>query len=332
VTFARAAALALLLACGGARDARAEGAASTPASTPAPAAPAPSGPGTVAVAGIAGPIAAGPLRIRYEPSVAAEARALAVEAPGVCWKVATELGIEQPPAEVFLARRARDMARGLPPGHTPPPWAGGVTWPREGLIAIALASPEGARQHLVTLLTHEYSHLALAYAAHFRPVPRWFVEGFAHVQAGERSWGRAQTLAYAAAAGRLQPLDRLDRGFPLREDLATLAYAEAYDFVGYLREQSPGGLQKLLKGIADGDDFYSAFRTAYGRTLGTVERDWQADVKRRYLWWPIVTSGTGLWMILSVLAVVAFVRRRRRQRERLAQMELEELPPEQRPN
>ena len=282
---------------------------------------------------IAGPIVAGPLRIRYEPAVAAETRKLAAVAPGLCEKVAADLGITPPPAEVFVALRARDLTLGLPPGHTPPPWATGVTWPREGLIAIALGSPEGARQHLATVLTHEYSHLALAHAAGFRPVPRWFVEGFAHVQANERSLGRSQTLAYAAAAGRLQPLDRLDRGFPLREDLATLAYAEAYDFVGYLREKhGPGGLERFLRGIADGADFHDAFRAAYGRSLYAVERDWQLDVRRRYLWWPVVTSGTGLWMILSVLAVAAFVRRRRRQRERLARMEEEERRPAERPN
>jgi hypothetical protein len=315
VTAARAAALALLLACGGARDARAEG-------------PAASAPALAASAGLAGPVTAGPLRIRWQPTVAAETQALAAGAPAVCARVAADLGLAPPPAEVFVAQRARDLTLGLPPGHTPPPWATGVTYPREGLIAIALGSPDGARQHLPTLLAHEYSHLALAHAAGFRPVPRWFVEGFAHVQADERSWGRTQTLAYAAAAGRLQPLHRLDRTFPAREDLAALAYAEAYDFVGFLREKhGPGGLERLLRGVAAGDSFDDAFRVAYGRSLGAVERDWQADVKRRYLWWPLATSGTGLWMLLSLLAVVAFVRRRRRQRERLARMEEEERPP-----
>jgi hypothetical protein len=310
VTLVRATALALVLACGGARGA------GTDAAAPA------------AGAVIVGPIEAGPLRIRYEPAVADETRQLAAVAPALCARVAADLGIEPPRAAVFVAQRARDLTRGLPPDHTPPPWATGVTFPREGLIALALASPEGARQHLPTLLVHEYSHLALAHAAGFRPVPRWFVEGFAHVQANERSFGRASTLGYAAAAGRLKRLDLLDRGFPLREDLATLAYAEAYDFVGYLREKhGRDALERLLKEIAAGEEFHDAFRVADGRALRVVERDWQADVKRRYLWWPIATSGTGLWMLLSVLAVVAFVRRRRLQRARLAKMEAEERPP-----
>jgi hypothetical protein len=154
------------------------------------------------------------------------------------------------------------------------------------------------------------------------------VEGFAHVQADERSLGRASTLGYAAAAGRLERLDLLERTFPAREDLAALAYAQAYDFVGYAREKyGPAALERLLREIAAGEEFHDAFRVAYGRALKVVERDWQQDVKRRYVWWPLATSGTGLWMILSVLAVVAWVRRRRRQKERLARMEEEERPP-----
>jgi hypothetical protein len=300
IVTAAAAVLALLVTLVGARPARAEDA----------------------------PLVAGPLRLRYQPEVAADARALAAVAPAICARVAADLGIAPPPAEVFVALRARDLQAGLPPGHTPPPWATGVTFPRAGLIAIARAAPDGARQHLPTLLAHEYSHLALAHAARFQPVPRWFVEGFAHVQADERSLGRAQTLAYAAGAGRLMPLDRLDHGFPLREDLASLAYAEAYDFVGYLREHhGRGGLERLLGGIAGGAPFADAFRAAYGRPLGAVERDWQLDVRRRYLWLPLVTSGTAVWMLLSVLAVVAFVRKRRQQRAGLARMEAEERPP-----
>jgi hypothetical protein len=330
VSRAGAVALALLVAWSAGRDARAQGAASAPAAVGPASAPVVPGPASAPALppGLAGPLAAGPLRLRYQPAVAAQARRLAAEAPALCARVAADLGVPPPAADVALVLRARDLPTGLPAGHRPPPWATGVTYPREGLIAIATASPDGTRQHLPTLLKHEYSHLALAHAAGFRPVPRWFVEGFAHVQAGERSFGRAQTLAYAAAAGRLQPLHRLERGFPLREDLASLAYAQAYDFVGYLKEKhGAAGLERLLRGVAAGDSFDDAFRVAYRRTIFAMERDWQLDVRRRYVWLPLLTSGTGLWMLLSVLAVVAFVRRRRRQRERLARMEAEERPP-----
>jgi hypothetical protein len=271
------------------------------------------------------PLTAGPLTFRFEPAVAAETRALAAAAPALCAAVAADLGIAPPPAQVWVALRARDLGTGLPPGHVPPPWAGGVTYPAEGLIAIARAAPGGARQHLPTLLKHEYSHLALAVAAGHRPLPRWFIEGFAHVQAGETSLGRTETLAIAAAGGRLQPLDRLDRHFPRAEDLAALAYAESYDFVGYLREHGgAGGLSRLLAGVAAGRPFLDAFREAFGRSLGALEEEWRGDVRRRYVVWPLLTSGTLLWMGVSVLAVLAWRRRRRAQAARLQRMDEDE--------
>jgi hypothetical protein len=272
-------------------------------------------------------LAAGPLRVRFDPAVAAEARALAAEAPGLCAAVAADLSIRPPPADVWVAQRARDLGRGLPPGHVPPPWASGVTWPREGLIAIARAAPDGTRQHLPTLLRHEYSHLCLAHAAGFQPLPRWFVEGFAHVQAHEHSLGRTQTLAVAAVTGRLQPLDRLEHQFPVAHDLAALAYAEAYDFVGYLREQRPTGLGRLLAAVAAGQPFLGAFREGFGRSLGSWEEDWRGDLRRRYVIWPLLTSGALLWMALTPLAVLAWRRRRRAQAARLREMDEEERGP-----
>jgi hypothetical protein len=54
------------------------------------------------------------------------------------------------------------------------------------------------------------------------------------------------------------------------------------------------------------------------------ERRWRRSVTMRYRWIPALTSGGSLWLLISLLFVIAFLRKRRRSRAVLARWEEEE--------
>jgi hypothetical protein len=89
---------------------------------------------------------------------------------------------------------------------------------------------------------------------------------------------------------------------------------------------------RTLAGVAAGNDFEAAFEAAAGVPLGRdVEAFW-----RRYLFWyrwlPFLTSGAALWASVTALAILAVLRRRRRDAEMrrrwAAEERLEELASE----
>ncbi|MCS6799359.1 MAG: hypothetical protein NZ898_12685, partial [Myxococcota bacterium] len=127
-----------------------------------------------------------------------------------------ELGaVDGGPLEIRVARNPAEMAAMGPPAHPPPPYAIGVAYPRHSLVLVSLTAPRSGRVGEATsVLVHELSHVALHRASGGAPLPRWFVEGVAIHQAGEASLSRTRLLWGATVAGRLLPLEELERRFP----------------------------------------------------------------------------------------------------------------------
>ena len=126
-------------------------------------------------------------------------------------------------------RRSRAVA---PEGRGAPPWAIGVAYPDLGVISVATRRG-GQLVDPTSTLRHELAHIALGAALGDR-APHWLHEGFAYQHSAEWSWDRTETLAGMAWFGGIVPLDELDASFPAEESPANRAYAESYDFVGYL--------------------------------------------------------------------------------------------------
>lgn len=275
--------------------------------------------------------------VRAEAGLERRARRAAERAASDLARIETDLaGLPRVThVEVRLVKRAEALAAVAPPGRRAPAWATGVAWPGTGVVAVAARGRQGELLDWERTLSHELAHMALDEALAGHPVPRWLTEGFAYLHSSDFSWGRARTLMGAVIGGRIIPLGALEDAFPAREDEASLAYAQAYDFVAFLARRgrwederddgSRAAFQELIARLSAGDPPSRAAERAFGRTLGQLEREWLESLRTRYLWYPIGIGATSLWVFASALLVVGWWRRRREGRRTLRRWEIEEV-------
>jgi hypothetical protein len=220
---------------------------------------------------------------------------------------------------VRVARTPEQMAELAPEGAPPPPYAAGVAYPSAHLALLALQAPDTwDAPDLVELMRHELTHLALSDAVAGQHLPRWFDEGIAIHESGELPWARRMVLADATLGKRLLPFADLDRGFPVDRYDVNVAYAESADFVSFLlRDADRVRFGSLIERVRAGSEFGRALDDAYGTDLRKLEYEWRTEVTRRFGMVPALAGGGLLWVVIAALAVVAWVKRRKRAREKL---------------
>ena len=272
--------------------------------------------------------------VRCEAGLEATARELAAGAEVALARIGGDLAeLPQPRLiHVQIVHDAASLAAVAPAGRGAPPYAIGVAYPDLGVVSIALAR-NGQPTDAVATLRHELAHIALGAALGER-VPRWLHEGFANQHAGEWSWDRVETLAGMAWFGSIVPIDELDRSFPAEELPADRAYAESYDFVGYLSRRgryedgSDEGdrwpFRHFLGALGHGADLDAAAITGFGKPLHALFDEWRDSLAKRYLFAPIGLIGLALWIGCAGLLALAWWRRRRINRARLAQWDQDE--------
>jgi hypothetical protein len=274
------------------------------------------------------------VELACEPGLEDTARELGATAEAELQEISADLPDLPKPDVVTIqvVRDASSLASVAPPGGNAPSWAIGVAYPDLGIISIALrrnGQPADPRQ----TLRHELAHVALG-AALGSKAPHWLHEGFAYQHSADFSWDRTETLAGMAWFGGIFPIDELDYNFPPEEAPANRAYAESYDFVGYLarrgRWEDASDLgdrwpfRQFLRGIGQGQDLDHAAMAAFGKPLHALFDEWKDSLSKRYLFAPIGLLGLALWILCSLLLAVAFWRRRRANRRRMAQWDREE--------
>lgn len=272
--------------------------------------------------------AQGRVRWMYPEAAQDEIAQLQQELPAAHKTLERALGISVASAwDIRVARQADEMAA-LAPGHHVPDYAIGVAYPEEGLILLSLAAPfTFDRPDLSRLLVHELAHVALHHAVRGQPLPRWFNEGVAIHLAGERSITRLRVLWEAAVRGKLQPLETLSRTFPGTHHDVNVSYAQSADLVEHMLSgvDEESRFKQLLGSIRQGQSFEQAVHTAYGVSMGYIEREWRNSLLRRFGRWPSVLSGlTFLWALTAVLLLVGYIRARRRHHRTLARWSIEE--------
>jgi len=277
---------------------------------------------------------AGRITVYAAPGLEGTARQLADTAEAALARIAGDLpGLPAPGAiEVRLVDDASQLAAVAPADRGAPPWAVGVAYPELGVVSVAVRRGPNLLDAAATL-RHELAHMALGAALGPR-VPRWLHEGFAYQHSAEWSWERMETLAGMSWFGGVIPFAELDRSFPGEELPAHRAYVESYDFVGYLsrrgryEDRDDDGdrwpFRRFLAAIAAGGTIDSAARQAFGRPIGELFDEWRSDLGRRYLLMPVGLFGLTLWIIVAMLLVLAWRKRRKQNRSRLARWDEEE--------
>jgi hypothetical protein len=275
----------------------------------------------------------GRVTVFAEPELHDTAKQLADTAEATLTRIAGDLaGLPAPKQiEVRLVRDAKDLAGIAPGGRGAPHWAIGVAYPDLGIISVATRrgihwSDPGAT------LRHELAHIALGAA--LGGAPHWLHEGFAYQHSREWSWERAETLAGMAWFGSTIPLDQLDASFPAQEQVAHRAYAQSYDFVGFLsrrgrwEDKDDDGdrwpFRHFLSAIAAGAEPDVAAQQAFGRSLKQLYEEWKVDLDNRYMMMPMGLFGLAAWIFCALLLTAAYFRRRHQNKKRLAQWDVDE--------
>jgi hypothetical protein len=261
------------------------------------------------------------LVVEFPSSVRERVEAVAREAQDFRARLASDLG--QPVLDHVLVRVARNpaqMAELAPEGAPPFGYAVGMAYPSVHLILISLLAPDTwEAPDLGETLRHELTHMALEDAVAGHHIPRWFNEGLAIHESGE-FWGkRFRVLWDATVSHSLLPLASLDRGFPSEGSEVGIAYAESADVVRFLmRDDDRARFGSLIERVRRGTAFDRAVEDAYDTDLRKLEYEWREDASHRFGLVPMLTGGGALWVLIAGLTVAAWVKRRRRAKEKLA--------------
>jgi hypothetical protein len=264
-------------------------------------------------------------RIVYTERAAGSAQVLARELEPMRDEVAGLLGRDWPGVTEVRVGFDHDEYEALAlPGGPPPEWAIALAYPRLNIVlfeAHSLTRPEGSQT-----LKHELVHVALGQLG--GDFPRWFQEGMAMELTGERKWQLEQvaTLTRAVTQNLVYEFEELTDGFPHSADSVEIAYAQSAAFVEFLRARhGSAAFNRLIERVAQGDNFEKAFGIAFYVPLSMEQDAFKRELPKRYPWWPLLLSGgTIVWALLSVLLTVGWVRRRREVRIlRARQLQLE---------
>ena len=136
----------------------------------------------------------------------------------------------------------------------------------------------------------------------------------------------SRSLTGASLSKSLIPLDDLDRAFPADH----VRGERRLRGVGRLRAvPPPPGRPRALR-VADrshaqgGRSSTARSRDAYGTDARRLEYEWREELAKRYTFWPVLLSGSVVWVVVLGLLAVGLVRKKRRDRLTLARWEREE--------
>lgn len=220
------------------------------------------------------------------------------------------MGLDHPgrPIRVILAPQGSDLAQETPK------WISGYA---VGASSAVVLFPDRVTSYpyhsLQEVLLHELGHIFIHRASGGKFVPRWFHEGLAMIAA--RTWqleDRAR-LVWAMITSSQVTLDDLDMMFQLDENSARQAYVLAHAFLLDLIEQTRPDFPKLLLNrIKEGTPFPEAFAQTTLMTLSRAEEQFWGRQTVWNRWIPVATSSAMVWLIITILSVVAYKRQRKR--------------------
>lgn len=266
------------------------------------------------------------LRLSYPASLSHWAGPLLQEAEGFRAELQQRLGrAVLGRVDVRLAVDTDAMKSLAPVGAPYPAYATGVAYSSLGLILLSASTPGNAPDALRETFRHELAHVALHDATEGARVPLWFNEGLAIHLSREDTFARTQALWMAVVAGNLFPLSSIDAGFPRDAVGVPLAYAQSADIVRFLlRREDQQRFVALIKRLQRGQSFDAALTDSYSLDIYGLEQAWRSDVEGRYTIWPIVFGGTAVWTVSMLMVVLAWRRKRQRERVVLGRWEREE--------
>jgi len=246
-----------------------------------------------------------------------------------CRRITADIGIElDERIYIYVCGTKAEFRRLL--RNSVQEWAAAVAIPSiKAIVAMApRALGDSYPGEMGKIIAHEVTHVVIGVLLGDRVgiIPRWVHEGIAVYEAGEWGLGWSWTLGSAAIAGRLIPLSNISHGFPDESSDALLAYAQSYSAISYImRKFGSGAIRDMLVGVKEGLGFEDAFTKAIGLSPGDFEEIWRSYVRKHYTFITAFTSSAMFWFAVSLLFLLAYFAKKRKERERMRRWEMEEL-------
>ncbi len=174
---------------------------------------------------------------------------------------------EEPVVVILYSRRSyREMGG--------PHWSAGLF---DGKIRMPVGGLHQVDEQIRATLHHELVH-AFIHARAGASAPRWLHEGVAEYMEGTRASDQGSLLARVLAEG-----NSFEHCLPTAQCDVRIFYPAAVSFVDYLIQmRGVGGIRDVLSALGDGNDVDGALRKVLGKDEGTLIREWEHFVGRRY--------------------------------------------------
>jgi hypothetical protein len=213
-----------------------------------------------------------------------------------------------PPIRVILA------PNGSPLAQEAPGWMSGYAMGHASTIVLftdrTLTYPNDS---LNDVFLHEIAHILAHRAAGKQPLPRWFDEGLAMVAARHWDLEDRARLVWAMVSGTEVSLDELNSLFVGDDTSVRRAYVLAHAFTLDLLEHTQGDVPKhILAKVKQGLIFPEAFAQSTFMTLTQAEEDFWSRQTLWNRWIPVATSSGMVWLTITLLAIWAYTKQRRR--------------------
>jgi hypothetical protein len=213
-----------------------------------------------------------------------------------------------PPIRVFLASEDSQLARQVPSSV-----AGFASGAESLVVLFPSRSPAYPDDTLEDVLHHEVAHVLITRASGGRALPTWFHEGLATT--AERTWGvedYARVLRERAFLSRMS-LDEVNEMFERDDGSRGRAYALAGVFVrDLINRHGPSAPDNIMSRVAAGESFDNAFAQATKQSVADAEAAFWDRYGFWARWGPFLTTSTALWMIVTLIAFLAIIRRRQK--------------------
>jgi hypothetical protein len=226
-------------------------------------------------------------------------------------------------AEIFLADNETVFDSLI--GGLFPDWGAAAAIPARKRIVIKSPDSFPLSRPLQELLSHEYSHLALAHRTGLHEAPRWFDEGLAMVVSMQWSWSDNLIMNLAVVTGQFIPLQEIDQVNRFSESRAHLAYSESYLAVQYLFDiYRVEGVNIFLDEIARGASIDRALVASTGSKYADFESEFRVYLQGRFNLVGLLADTMYFWLFLAIITVIGFILWLRKRRAYYRKWEEEE--------
>ncbi len=202
-------------------------------------------------------------------------------------------------------------------GPSLPSWANGVTLFPQGVVVIK--TPDLSRSTLKnyrTTIVHELVHIIQGQQVPLNLTPVWFNEGLAVYFSEDYNLRSKIILSRAIAKKKLIPLNELSDILNFGDLKAELAYDESASVIEYLVQvYGFKVLKEIFENMRSGNRFEKSITIATDIDYSNFSYFWERYVSRTYRWIFILDIQYILWLIMSLLLILAYLSIRRRNRE-----------------